>query len=96
GVHVLRRDQQPLAELFGSCTGDTTDKFAEVRWRQGPHGVPLLEDCAGWLVGAVLAQHELGDHVGFLIEPVASETSAKPLAPLMFAQVKHVDAGHEA
>lgn len=96
GVHLLESTQRHLAELFGSRTGDDTDKFADVRWRRGPHGVPLLDDCPHWIAGEVLSQHPLGDHVGFLLQPVAGSTDAAPFEPLMFSDVRDLDAGHGA
>lgn len=72
-VHFLSRDDTELAELFGTRTGDDVDKFAECRWRDGPRGVPVLEGCARWFVGDVLEQIPTGDHVGFLLKPVAVE-----------------------
>jgi flavin reductase (DIM6/NTAB) family NADH-FMN oxidoreductase RutF len=98
-VHVLDSDDHPLAELFGGTTGDEVDKFARCRWTAGPDGVPLLDDCPRRLVGRVLVTHELGDHVGFLLEPF--EVQADPQAgpheeELTFQRVKDVDAGHPA
>ena len=72
GVHLLSRDDRALAELFGSRCGEEVDKFAEVPWREGPDGVPLLDACPRWFVGRVLERFDSGDHDGFLLEPVAA------------------------
>ena len=53
-VHWLGGDQHRVAEVFGGETGDQSDKFAHVRWRPGPAGVPVLEDCPAYVVGRVL------------------------------------------
>lgn len=95
GVHVLEPDQHALAALFGTQTGDEVDKLARCAWHDGPHGAPLLDDCPRWLVGRVLARHPLGDHDGFLLEPVAIGP-AHPRPPLMFSAVKDLEAGHSA
>ena len=95
GVHVVGRERQDLAELFGGESGDWTDKFAQVPWREGPHGVPLLSEATAWLVGAVLERHDLGDHVGTLLEPVDGERKQR-VPSLTFQQVSAVEAGHPA
>ncbi len=94
-VHVLDSDDHPLAELFGGTTGDEVDKFARCRWTAGPDGVPLLDECPRRLVGRVLARHELGDHVGFLLEPFEVHGGPDEQG-LTFQRVKDVDAGHPA
>lgn len=69
-VHLLRADQHALAEVFGGTTGDRTDKFALVAWTAGPYDLPLLDDVPATMVGTVVATVPLGDHVGFVLEPV--------------------------
>ncbi|WP_053849937.1 flavin reductase family protein [Streptomyces sp. NRRL B-24085] len=70
-VHLLTREQRGLAELFGGETGDRTDKFARVRWREEAGGAVVLEEAAAWFVGTVVQRVEGGDHVGFVLEPQA-------------------------
>ncbi|GAA0571095.1 flavin reductase family protein [Actinomadura livida] len=96
-VHVLGRDedQRELAALFGSETGDEVDKFARCSWQPGPEGVPLLSGAQRHLVGRILERVTLGDHAGFLLEPVevAVRTEA---APLTFRSLPDMDPGHSA
>jgi len=94
-VHVLEDDQRDLAELFGGETGDRTDKFSACRWSEGPGGVPLLDDCPAYVVGRVLEHRPLGDHVGFLLEPVALG-GRSPGRPLTLGDVEDVEPGHRA
>ena len=94
-VHLLPPSRHELAELFGGETGDEVDKFSRCCWRPGPGGVPLLEDCDRRMVGRVIDRHPLGDHVGFLLEPVAVDT-ADTDPGLTLEQVRDVDAGHPA
>ena len=92
GAHPSARS---LAELFGTATGDTVDKFARCTWHPGPDGVPLLDDCPARLVGQ--RQATLGadtDHIGIVLAPEVCESPAD-LMPLMFSQVRDLEAGHE-
>src|SRR4051794_1865945 len=42
-VHLIGRRHCVLARLFGSETGDRTDKFARCAWHSGPEGLPILD-----------------------------------------------------
>jgi flavin reductase (DIM6/NTAB) family NADH-FMN oxidoreductase RutF len=92
-VHLLAADQLALAELFGGRTGDEIDKFAHCRWSDGPEGLPILEACRSWFAGMIRDRMRLGDHVGFLLEPVAArhERSGPHLG---YQAVRHLRAGH--
>lgn len=95
GVHVLGSDQLDLAAVFGTETGDEVDKFAQCRWREGPEGVPVLDDCSAWMVGGILDRVAFGDHVGFVLEPAASGRNDHR-QPLRFHQVDALPPGHPA
>lgn len=93
-VHLVPRDAIDLVELFGGETGDDIDKFARCEWAPGPRGLPILERCPSWFAGAILARHDLGDHMGFLLEPF--DARHEPGALVCFQRVKDVDPGHPA
>ncbi len=95
-VHLMPRRHCELARLFGSETGDRTDKFARCSWHSGPHGLPILDDAAGWFVGAVLSRYDVGDHVGFLLEPVAGNAPDKFEQLVTFSDVRDLEPGHQA
>lgn len=95
GVHVLEPDQHELASLFGGTTGDEVDKFDRCAWHPGPDGLPLLDDCPRRLVGRVLERLPLGDHVGFLLQPL-SEHAGPSDQGLTYQQVRDVEPGHPA
>jgi len=71
-VHRLSRDQGDLARIFGELTGDEHDKFARCRWTRGVHGAPILSDVEAWVERAICAVVPFGDHVGFVLCPLAS------------------------
>jgi flavin reductase (DIM6/NTAB) family NADH-FMN oxidoreductase RutF len=67
-IHMPSADHVDLARLFGHESGDRIDKFAGCRWHPGPAGVPILDDCRGWVAGPVRDRVNLGDHVGLIID----------------------------
>jgi flavin reductase (DIM6/NTAB) family NADH-FMN oxidoreductase RutF len=94
-VHRLDKDEHGLAELFGGETGDRTDKFARCDWHAGPDGVPVLEGATA-MVGRILGHRPLGDHVGFLLEPVETSGPDGADEPLTLGDVEDVEPGHPA
>ena len=92
-VHVVEQQDRSLAELFGGETGDEVDKFARVSWHFA-HGVPILDACRRWFVGSVLERVDLGDHVGFLLEPLDTEQHAAG-EQLTFQQARDIEPGHK-
>jgi flavin reductase (DIM6/NTAB) family NADH-FMN oxidoreductase RutF len=95
-VHLIERRHCELARLFGSETGDETDKFARCGWHSGPHGLPILDDATGWFAGAVLSRYDVGDHVGFLLEPVEGSAPDKFGQLVTFSDVRDLEPGHDA
>lgn len=94
-VHLPSAEQRDLAALFGEETGDEVDKFAACGWRVGPHGAVVLEAMARWFVGRVTETLDTGDHVAFLLEPIAGEVGEWS-GQLGFQAVKDLTPGHEA
>jgi flavin reductase (DIM6/NTAB) family NADH-FMN oxidoreductase RutF len=96
-VHFLSDtpEERELAELFGSETGDVTDKFTQVRWHAGPEGVPLIDGIPNHIAGRIVERFDLGDHDGFLLEPVEVE-KGEQLHELGFQEARDIPPGHEA
>jgi flavin reductase (DIM6/NTAB) family NADH-FMN oxidoreductase RutF len=92
-VHFLSDSQRELAELFGSRTGDEIDKFERCAWHTGPRGAAILDDCENWFVGGVIGQLALGDHVGFLLDPIAAHHGGAR-QPLTLRDVRGMVPGH--
>ena len=93
-VHAVPAHADPLAQLFGGETQDETDKFARCNWHEGPHGLPILDECENWFVGRVLWRDDAGDHDLYLLEPVEANASAE-IATFQFHRAKRIEAGHE-
>jgi flavin reductase (DIM6/NTAB) family NADH-FMN oxidoreductase RutF len=93
-VHLLRAGDVEVARHFGEETGDEVDKFAGVPCTDGPDGAPVLEGL-DWFAGRILSRHDLGDHTGYLLEPIDGSCSGGS-PPLGFQQVRDLDPGHDA
>jgi flavin reductase (DIM6/NTAB) family NADH-FMN oxidoreductase RutF len=94
-VHFVPSSARELAELFGGETGDRTDKFARCEWHDGHQRVPILAGCDNWFAGRVVDRHDLGDHIGFVLEPVEAHPGI-PQSEFNFHRAKRIDAGHDA
>lgn len=95
-VHLLDRRHRALARLFGSETGDKINKFDRCAWRAGPEGLPVLTDSTGWFAGRIQGRFDLGDHVGFLLQPIAGSAPDRFDELVTFSDVRDLDPGHEA
>jgi flavin reductase (DIM6/NTAB) family NADH-FMN oxidoreductase RutF len=78
GLHLLGRDQAQLARRFGEETGDLVDKFADLEWKPGRYGAPLLAESAVSLEGIVLGHFSVGDHEAFLLRGTGSVGGGHP------------------
>lgn len=58
-VNVLSEHQAGLAKRFAVSGGD---KFAELEWRPGPSGSPILEGAVAWIDCEIDSEREAGDH----------------------------------
>jgi flavin reductase (DIM6/NTAB) family NADH-FMN oxidoreductase RutF len=94
-VHFVPASAGELAELFGGETGDEVDKFARCEWRESRDGLPILDECDNWFVGTILARHDLGDHIGFLLKPTEAHSGAD-LDEFTFHRARRIEPGHEA
>ncbi|HET9188245.1 MAG TPA: flavin reductase family protein [Acidothermaceae bacterium] len=94
-VHLLAKNQRPLAELFGSVTDHDHDKFAHCEWDDGPYGLPILRQAAGWFAGPVRAIPSSGDHELFIVNPQVARGRLDE-QPLSFQDVKDLHAGNPA
>ncbi len=95
-VHLLPRERADVARLFGSETGDRVNKFDRCAWHPGPAELPILSDAVGWFAGSILNRFDVGDHVGFLLEPIAGHSPEQLGELVSLADVRDVDPGHDA
>src|SRR5437868_12382153 len=70
-VHRVGAHQHDLAEHFGGTSKyDEPDKLAKWSWRPGPRGAPVIDEC-DWFAGTIVNRFDGGDHVAFVLEPLA-------------------------
>ena len=60
GVHILGEHQRDLAATFARSGADRFG--APTAWREGPEGVPVLDDVLAWLVCRVVGRVPAGAH----------------------------------
>ncbi|MFD1815317.1 flavin reductase family protein [Rhodococcus gannanensis] len=95
-VHLLPTEASDLADLFGGETGDEVDKFARCSWHEGPHGLPVLDGAIAWLCGRILDRVPLGDHTGFVLEPVGGSGPTGAAEVMTISDVGDLAPGHDA
>nr|WSW41707.1 flavin reductase family protein [Streptomyces sp. NBC_01001] len=96
-VHVMCRDRQAPAELFGGRTGDRVDTFQSVTWRRSTDGSPVLADACAWFVGRIERHVRGGDHEGFLLSPTEQSPPVEGVPALLrYSDVKDLEPGHPA
>jgi flavin reductase (DIM6/NTAB) family NADH-FMN oxidoreductase RutF len=98
-VHLLAREQQELAALFGGETGHQVDKFARTGWAPGYGGAAVLRDACAWFVGRIEQRIDGGDHVGFVLTPEQSggeDEEGDGRALLRLSDALSIEPGHPA
>ncbi|MGW1610151.1 flavin reductase family protein [Streptomyces sp. NPDC002285] len=95
-VHLLTREQQELAALFGGETGHQVDKFARTAWARGHSGAAVLQDACAWFVGSVEQKIDAGDHVGFVLAPAQGSEGGNADGPalLRLSDALSIEPGH--
>ncbi|MEV5734498.1 MULTISPECIES: flavin reductase family protein [unclassified Streptomyces] len=83
GVHILGEHQSDLAATFARSGADRFG--APTAWREGPRGVPVLDDVLAWLVCRVVGRVPAGDHRIVLAEVVLGDSTGAG-RPLLYHQ----------
>ena len=94
-MHLVPRRHSALTRLFGSETGDQTDKFARCAGGRDRTGFRFWMTRRGGS-SASTDRFDVGDHVGFLLEPVAGHAPDKFEQLVTFTDVRDLEPGHEA
>jgi flavin reductase (DIM6/NTAB) family NADH-FMN oxidoreductase RutF len=77
-INILASDQKGLAERFASRSAD---RWADVAWREGMAGAPVLDGAAAVFECFNRSRYEEGDHVIFVgeVEHCLHRADASPL-----------------
>ncbi|WP_327296920.1 MULTISPECIES: flavin reductase family protein [unclassified Streptomyces] len=84
-VNVLAADQERVCRALSVSGGD---KFAEVHWRPGAHGDPVIDGAVAWIDCTIEAVHDAGDHhivIGRVNDLDADDTAS----PLLFFRSRY-------
>jgi flavin reductase (DIM6/NTAB) family NADH-FMN oxidoreductase RutF len=79
GVHMLGLENQVLADRFARGT----DRFEGDHWEDGPHGVPVLKDVAGWLIGEVQMRLSFENNAVVVVQVVDGQVGGEG-SPLLY------------
>jgi flavin reductase (DIM6/NTAB) family NADH-FMN oxidoreductase RutF len=90
-VNVLKRDQLALARHFGLCSGRDEDKLAQVAWRPGPTGAPLLNDALACLACEVQSSTGAGDHELIVARVMSGTLQDAQASPMTYADTGNMD-----
>lgn len=74
GVNILAEHQKDISNTFAK---PVEDRFAAVKWTNGPHGSPVFSDVAAWFDCSMHEVTEAGDHVVLIGRVEAFENSGK-------------------
>jgi flavin reductase (DIM6/NTAB) family NADH-FMN oxidoreductase RutF len=89
-VNILSRNQIDLARRMAARV---PDRFAGVRWRPAPgSGMPLLEDCIGWIECRRGPVTDLGDHIVFTGD--IENAQWRDGAPLLYSLGQYAELAH--
>ncbi|MDX2590909.1 MULTISPECIES: flavin reductase family protein [Streptomyces] len=83
GIHILGEHQRDLAATFARSGADRFG--APTAWREGPNGVPVLDDVLAWLVCRIVGRVPAGDHRIVLAEVVLGDSTGAG-RPLLYHQ----------
>lgn len=77
-VNILATDQERICRALSVSGGD---KFAEVTWRPGPNGDPVIDGVVAWIGCTIEAVHDVGDHhiVIGRVDDLDADSTASPL-----------------
>ena len=93
-VHFLTTEDFPLAERFGTLSGEDTDKFEGLDVDLDPNGVPLLGALPNRMaLERIALLDDGGDHV-CLTTRVTAARSGGVFVPLRVSSATQLDPGH--
>ena len=83
-VNILAKGQEAISNTFA---GKSEDKFANIKYRLGTHGLPIIDGAHGAAEFSVHADYPGGDHVIIVGELRSVDTGA--VDPLLYFRSKY-------
>jgi 3-hydroxy-9,10-secoandrosta-1,3,5(10)-triene-9,17-dione monooxygenase reductase component len=80
-INILSDEQKPLCDHFAMSGGD---KFADLTWRAGVSGSPVLADVLAYVDCKLEAEHDAGDHTIAVGRVLDFKLLAAEDSPLLF------------
>ena len=81
GINILGQDQQAVC---ADMAQSGADKFANVHWRSGITGAPILENVLAFIECTLEAEHDAGDHTIVVGRVVDFQSVNGQSAPLLY------------
>lgn len=79
-INILAADQKPVCELFARSG---IDKFAELAWRPGVTGSPVIDGVLAYIDCELEQEHDAGDHT-IAVGRVRDLAVLRPDSPPLF------------
>lgn len=90
--NVLSSDHGTLSATFSS---KSEERFADVEWRPGVTGSPILREAVAWLDCTLYDTHQVGDHF-LVVGAVVDLRAARNVTPLVFHRGGYGTTGEES
>jgi flavin reductase (DIM6/NTAB) family NADH-FMN oxidoreductase RutF len=94
-INVLKRDQIELARHFGLVSGRQANKLADIHWRPGLNGAPILMDSVAYIECELANAVPAGDHELVLGKVVDGGLLARDAQPLQYRDTHNIDGARE-
>ena len=90
-VSVLGADQQGLSDCFAHApVSPGREDFCGAAWREGPTGLPLIDDAIATLECTTVETFSAGDHDLFIGRVDSLETHREGVAPLLYFRRRYL------
>jgi flavin reductase (DIM6/NTAB) family NADH-FMN oxidoreductase RutF len=93
-ISVLKRGQMEVASHFGTVSGRTVNKLADVRWRPGLSGAPILVDALAYIECELASTLAAGDHELALGRVIDGGVLAHD-EPLLYRETRNLDGARD-
>jgi flavin reductase (DIM6/NTAB) family NADH-FMN oxidoreductase RutF len=94
-INVLKRHQVSLASRFGTVSGRVANKLADVRWRPGLSGAPILLDALAYMECELASVMAAGDHELTLGRVIDGGVLARDEPPLLYGETHDLDGARD-